>query len=207
MIDESMFFSIGDNEAAALVKKEHLECRTERVHLMALLLTELERPEALAERINGSITQERQVLFRLTAELQRLRAAPIGRGEPTNMTIAQMRSLKTHEERSAAFFNLPRIPWPAAGEELTQTLAAIDEESRECGARLTARLADKTKGLTSRSPDSNEESDPLIRIWASRLREQADAAKDLASTTKSVSESSKRFLDMRKNEKKPKLSW
>ena len=185
MIDEVHFFNLESKDAAASVTSWHVSECGARVKSMALLLTELSAPEKLATEIRQSLNSEAAPLLRVFAKHdQMLKEWQTEHPGVDPWNPPRMVGYPTPEK----FFALPMPPFMAHRKILDDALAGIAGERKQCAERLAARQADKAAGLTTRDPDPNEEPDPLLRIWAGRLREAARIHSDGLKTQEMLTE-------------------
>lgn len=89
--------------------------------------------------------------------------------------------------------------WPHSHEAIAQTLALLESEAQRCEARLAARLADQHARKTSIQPSPVEESDPIVRIWAARLREQKENVQFRAELVARTEEHLQRMIQIRRD--------
>jgi hypothetical protein len=158
MIDKETFLYNGDEGVKAVIAA-HREHKVRRAVPLALLLTEVKNAPALARLVTTDVDKERRLLRELLQQVDEFEA----QAEPWVI------------ERPGRRVTLPARR-PRHREILLQTLSELEDEQARCDRRLAARASDAQRGETERPPDPDEEPDPVVRIWAARLRENLDAA-------------------------------
>jgi hypothetical protein len=203
MIDETNFFNLGSG-AAEETRKWHEQHLKNRHRPMALLLTETVNPEALAEDVLRSLAMEEAPLLRLRAEHERMMAQ--WRSENPAANPDDPFEGMSYWEIKEKFFTVDRAPFMPVRKVIDEALGRIGAERQNCKDRLAARLRDRESGRVRSQIDAQEEPDPLLRMHASRLREQQDTYQDVLKLREMEREHMKRMLEIRMKSPWPKLS-
>lgn len=202
MIDEPNFFNLGRGTADEARKwhEQHLE---NRLRPMSLLLTETVNPEVLAEDVLRSLAMEEAPLLRLRAEHERIMAKWCSENPGLNPDNPY-EGMSFGEIKEKFLTIAPTLKFER--NVIDEALGTIGAERANCKNRLAARLQDRESGRDRSEIDAQEEPDPLMRMHASRLREQQDIYKDVLKLREMESEHMKRMLEIRKKTPWPMLS-
>jgi hypothetical protein len=138
----------------ATVREYHRDAEANRAELMALLLTDLSDPDALAAQVHANLAAERLALEDLLERID----------YPAEPWVVK---------RGSGTVTLEGRPFHKQRAELTRVIGLIEAEGARCAARLAARKSDMERRLEIRHPDRAEEPDAVVRVWASQLGERA----------------------------------
>lgn len=181
LIDEKTLFNASDEDAWHALDEEHRERAGWRVDDMVRLLTELKAPTPIADRVFAELNRETAMMNRLLVRIKTLNEAekqksPSSGVDHKGLVPADFFDTSPSIDALIAAGKPPL--WPLATNAVKHALVMIEIERTQCTDRLAGRLADAQKNpqLSSRTPDPNEESDPILRIMASRKQEQIEAA-------------------------------
>lgn len=202
LIDEKTLFNASDEEVWHAVDDEHRERAGWRVDDMVRLLTELKAPKSIADRVFAELDRESAMMNRLLARVKTLNEAekpkpPSALVDDKGLVPPDFFDTRPSMDALIAAGKPPL--WPLATNAVKHALVMIEIERKQCTDRLTARLADAQENpqLSSRTPDPKEESDPVLRIMASRKQEQIEAALFAAEVQRRKDEATRDLLTSR----------
>jgi len=89
--------------------------------------------------------------------------------------------------------------WPLSHGAIAQTLARLEADTQRCDVRLAARLADQEAGTMSVVPSPAEETDPVLRLWAARLKDAEHTVKIRNDLHTATEEHVQRIIQIRRD--------
>ena len=197
MIDEKKFFGMG-GAAAESVANWHQQHQVLISEHMALLLTDLEKPDWLGAQVNAQLDAEAAPLLRLLAEHDRMMANWKAENPDYDKRLADMRTYGAASDKGkAAWLGLNPPPFQHERTILEDAMARIDRQRDECKKRVAARRNDIAAGKKSRTIDPAEEDDPIARIVAERARGTIDEYKNRIKDRSILNAGLRKILDIR----------
>jgi hypothetical protein len=202
LIDEKTLFNTSDEDAWHAIDEEHRERAGWRVEDMVRLLTELKAPTPIADRVFAELDRETAMMNRLLARIKTLNEAEKQKSPSVGVDDKGLVPSDFFDDVLSvdALIAAGKPPlWRLSTNAINHALVLINIERTQCTDRLAGRLADakKTPQLSSRTPDPEEESDPILRIMASRKQERIDTAKADAELREKIAEHTKIMIGIR----------
>jgi hypothetical protein len=201
MFDEEKFFSMGD-AAAESVARWHQQHQVLISEPMALLLTELERPEWLAAQVNAHLDAEAAPLLRLLTEHDRMMTRWKAENPNYDEQRAELRNASPGGSKGKeAWLKLNPPPFQKERKVLEEALTKIKQQRDACKSRAAARRKDIEAGKKSRTVDPAEEDDPIAGIAARRAREKIDEKKNQLDERSMINNGLRKILNIRTKKK------